>query len=270
MRLQICSLLVFMAIATGCAESRVKPVEPSLAVKNWTPEEILEVVSQRASAVRQVKTLLTVKLEGKRPSGFFFPGRSMDAALWTERPQQIRLQGFSPFGGTLFDLVSKDGRVQLSVPGRSKEIQNSLEEMLIRKGDFSSELLDAIAGGGQTLMRPSELSAIEQNGNEIILYQFLSNKSRLLRKYWLDPDRLLTKQAVYFDPSGRPSVTLLYRDYQSVPSSGGNTTPPEGSFWPREITAILNNKGRLVITFNEVNLNQPFQPGAFTLGSHSQ
>jgi hypothetical protein len=181
-------------------------------------------------------------------------------------------------GGTLFDLVSENGRLRLSVPGQSKEVQTALEELLIRekKGpSFSSELLDVLAGGGQPLMRASEFSAVEQNGTEIILYQFLLNtdgKTRLLRKYWLENDRLLTKRAVYFDPSGRPSMTALYHDYRPIPSPGAAGVSPGGgeSFWPREITAVLNGQTRLAIVFREVQLNQPFQAGAFSFGGLSQ
>jgi hypothetical protein len=274
-------LLISVMMTAGCFGNRIKPDEPSRRVKNWTADEILEVISQRAQAIRQVKTLITVKIDGKRPPGFFLPGRTIQAALWTERPDLIRLQGFNPFGGTLFDLVSKEGRLQLSVPGRSKEVQARLEEMLIRNGEwssFSSEFLDGLAGGGQSLTRPSELSAVEQNGREIVLYQFFLNKgrSRLVRKYFLDADRLLTRQAVYFDLSGRPSVTLLYRDYlvitspQEAPRSEENTAGRAENFWPREITAILNDKGRLLVTFSEVSLNQPFQAGAFSLGAKSR
>jgi hypothetical protein len=273
-------LLVFVLILTGCFGNRVKPSgEPAPVLKIWTSDEILDVVGQRTQAIRQVKALITVKVDGKKPSGFFLPIRTLDAALWTERPRppaeravQIRLQGFNPLGGTLFDLVSKDGRPQLSVPGRSKEVQQRLEEMLIRNGARSSfpyEILDALAGGGQPLMRPSESTAIEQSDGEIIVYQFLleaDGRSRLIRKYWLD-DRLLTKQAAYFAPTGRPSVTLVYRDYQTVPSSGDGI---EESFWPHEITVNFSEKGQLTVTFREVLLNQPFQAGAFSLGALSK
>ena len=154
-----------------------------------------------------------------------------------------------------------------------------MEEMLLKNGawsSISSDLLDALAGGGQSMMRTSEFSAVEQAGREIILYQFLLNngKTRLVRKYWLDSDRLLTSQAVYFDSSGRPSVTFLYRDYQTIPVPGDGDGSPAGpreeGFWPHEITAILGEKGRLVVTFSEVNLNQPFQAGAFSLGAKSR
>jgi hypothetical protein len=306
-------LPAIILVLTGCFGNRIKPTEPPLVLKNWTSDEILDVISQRAGAIQQVKTLITVKIDGKRPPGFFIPVQSLQASLWTERPHQIRLQGFSPLGGTLFDLVSKDGRLQLSVPGRSKEVQKTLEEMLIRnkeKSSISSELLDALAGGGQPLLRPSESSAVEQNEREIILYQFLldsTGKTRLLRKYWLEGDRLLTKQAVYFDPNGHPSVTVVYNDYQAIPSSEGSISSPEGArsspggaresseeaigspegeivspggsiispggalnFWPREVTATLKGQGRLLITFREVKLNQPFQAGAFSFGALSR
>lgn len=273
MRLWAFILLIFVLILPGCFGSHVKPTEPPPVLKNWTADEILGVVSQRAQAIQQIKSLITIEIEGKRPAGFLLSGQGLQATLWADRPRQIRLQGFNPVGGILFDFVSEDGHLQLSAPGQSKEVQTALEEMLIRKGmksSFSSELLDALAGGGQPLMRPSEFSAVEQNGGEIILYQFLLNtdgKAHLIRKYWLEGGRLLTKQAVYFDPSGRSSVTVLYHDYQAVISPGGARSE---SFWPREITATLNERTRVVITFREVKLNQPFQAGAFSFGMSSQ
>ncbi len=279
--------VIFVLILTGCFGSYVKPPEPPPILKNWTADEILGVVSRRAQAVQQVKTLITIQIERKRPAGFFLPGQGLQATLWAERPRQIRLQGFNPVGGILFDLVSEDGHLQFSAPGQPKEVQTTLEELLIRKGEkssFSSELLDALAGGGQPLMRPSEFSAVEQIGGEIILYQFLLNtdgKAHLIRKYWLEGGRLLTKQAVYFDPSGHSSVTVLYHDYQPIISPrgapispGGFIVSPDGArsegFWPREITVTLNGQSRLVITFNEVKLNQPFQAGAFSFGMSPQ
>jgi len=307
MRVWVFILLIFVLILTGCFGSYVKPTETPPVLKNWTADEILDVVSQRAQAIQQVRTLITVQIEGKRP-GFFMPSQGLQATLWAERPHppaarlpdgqgqasQIRLQGFNPVGGILFDLVSENGRLKFSAPGQSKEVQTSLEERLIRGGEkssFSLELLDALAGGGQPLMRPSEFSAVEQNGREIILYQFkigTGGKAQLVRTYWLDLNRLLAKQAVYFDPSGHPSVTVLYHGYQPIPSSGGTPTfpgeaivSPEGApvspggargegFWPREITATLNKRSRLVITFQEVKLNQPFQAGAFSFGMSPQ
>lgn len=287
MRLWAFVLLIFVLILPGCFGSYVKPTEPPAVIKSWTADEILTVVSQRAQAIQQVKSLITVQIEGKRPAGFFLPSHGLQATLWAERPSplagragQIRLQGFNPVGGILFDLVSEDGHLQLSAPGQSKEVQTALEERLIRKGEnssFSSDLLDALAGGGQPLMRSSEFSAVEQIGGEIILYQFLLNtdgRAHLIRKYWLEGGRLLTKQAVYFDPSGRPSVTVLYHDYQAIPSPDGAIISPRGarseSFWPREMTVHLDGRGRLMITFREVKLNQPFQTGAFSFGALPQ
>jgi hypothetical protein len=279
--LKLSFVLVYVLILTGCFGSYVKPTSPPPQILKRTADEVLAVVSQRAQAIQQVKTLITIEIEGKRPSGFFLPSQGFQAALWAQPPRQIRLQGFNPVGGILFDLVSEDGHLKLSAPGQPDAVQMTLERLLIREGrksSFSSlQLLDALASGGQPLIRPSEFSAVEQIGGEIILYQFLldsDGKAYLVRKYWLESNDLLATQAVYFDPSGYPAVTVLYHDYQAIASPEGAPASPGGArgenFWPREITMNLNGRTRLVTTFHEVKLNQPFQTGAFSLGVSPQ
>ena len=288
MRLWGLFTLILVLVFYGCLGRQVKPTEAPPVFPNRTADEILAIVGSRAHTIQQIKALITIRFEGKQVLIPALSGRSLEAALWVERsgrsarpaggreqPGQVRLQGFNPVGGVLFDLVSQNGRLKLSAPGRTKEIQTTLEEMLAReeeKSSFSSLLLDALAGGGQPATRPSEFSAIEQTGGEVILYQFALNtdgRAHLARKYWLEANRLLAQQAVYFDPSGRTSLTVLYNDYQPVQFPGGAINAPGGAlevFWPHEISMNLNGRSLVVTTFREVKLNQPFQAGAFSFG----
>jgi len=262
--------MILVLVSNGCLKSYVKPTEPPPQIMKRSADEILAMVSQRAHAIQQVKTLITIEIQGKRPPGFILPSQGFQAALWAQPPGQIRLQGFNPVGGILFDLVSEDGHLKLSAPGQPEAIQGTLERLLVRDGQNSSfsslQLLDALASGGQPLIRSSEFSAVEQTGGEVILYQIILNpdgKAHLVRKYWLESNNLLATKAVYFDASGRSLITALYHDYQSIPPS---STAPGENFWPREITMNLNGRTQLLATFHEVQLNQPFQSGAFRFG----
>lgn len=276
--------MIFASASNGCLKSYVKPTEPPPQIMKRSADEILTMVSQRAHAIQQVKTLITIEIHGKRPPAFIMQSQGFQAALWAQPPGQIRLQGFNPMGGILFDLISEDGHLKVSAPGQPEAVQETLERLLVREGQKSSfsslQVLDTLASGGQPLIRSSEFSAVEQTADEIILYQFLLNsngKAHLVRKYWLESNNLLAKQAVYFDASGRPLITVLYNDYQSIPSPkevstlAGEAAVPFGAasgenFWPRKITMDLNGRTQLLTTFHEVKLNQPFQNGAFSSG----
>ena len=85
--------------------------------------------------------------------------------------------------------------LQLSVPGRSKRFKTFGRDVHPEQGKifWSSELLTLLRVADSPAA-PTESSAVEQNEQEIILYQFLldstDGKTCLLRKYWLDGDRL--------------------------------------------------------------------------------
>ena len=93
-------LPIFVLISTGCFGNRVKPTEQPLILKNWTSDEILDIISRRAGAIQQVKTLITVKIDGKRPPGFFLPCRVSRPLCGQNGRTRSGCRGFSPLANT--------------------------------------------------------------------------------------------------------------------------------------------------------------------------
>ena len=69
-------------------------------------------------------------------------------ALFYRRPDALRLQGFSRFGGTLFDFVLEPGLYQLRLPTEGKLITGSPAELGDREGIAQSVMLSLFAMSG--------------------------------------------------------------------------------------------------------------------------
>ena len=112
-RLMLVCLLGLLAVVAGCA---VFGSKEGLPLKRLTTEEFTTLLRQREAAVHSMKGLFSAKVRG----GLIPILSRVDGTVYYRRPNALRLKGFTPFGGELFEFVQADEWYRLRLPTEGK------------------------------------------------------------------------------------------------------------------------------------------------------
>ncbi|MFB3136966.1 MAG: hypothetical protein ACE1ZJ_03525, partial [Nitrospirales bacterium] len=88
------------------------PQRPAISVKPAIAEQLLVTLRQKESAILSLKGLLRIHIQGDGVP----ISRRMDGVLLYRRPRLIRLKGFSPLGGLVFDFLVNRDHYTLHIP----------------------------------------------------------------------------------------------------------------------------------------------------------
>lgn len=252
---------LFYLVVTGCATT---PVREEGGLKQATAEELATLLRQREAAIHTMKGLFSAKVRG----GLIPISTRVEGAVYYRRPNSMRLRGFTPIGGELFEFVQADDLYMLRLPTMGKVLsgrQSDMSEMGKMARPF--ELSVWAMGGllGTSAIGKDETTKLVEEGVRYRLDVFgsrpgaVSADRQLLRRMWFDRRTLLVVQEERLNGAGETDASIQYEDFRSV---GETALPAIGNGDARLLRPFKisledgRGQGSVQVTFHEIISNQ--------------
>ena len=257
-------------LAGGCVG--VKPEAPEV-FREASVEELVQLLEARASAIQTMKGLFRVHVKGP---GLSFAQR-VQAAVFFQRPQALRLQGFTPFGGELFEFVLQGNQYRLRIASTGRSFAGPIGE-LDRSRDISRPFrLSLLAMTGVVGIAPVPQNASVRVVEEGARYRLdvLASASKeggaepmVTRRIWFERRTLQVIEEDRYTPTGELDARMECEDFRPMTAAGEEGSAAASSpgsqnvlVRPFKITAEDGNgEGALVMTFQEMVPNPSLTP----------
>lgn len=265
----ICVFLLYSVFLSGCALFGPTDTTP---LKEATAEQLTALLQEQAGEVRTIKGLFSAKITG----GILPIGQRVQGTVFYERPNAIRLRGFSAVGSEIFEFVQIEDQFKLRLPTMGREVIGRPSEadqlgQLTRPFRLSVWAMSGIIG--TQAVGSDEQVRLTEDGIRYRLEIFTppgTNGAVLFvsRRIWFDRRNLLVVQEERLSPSGEIEATMQFDDYRAVggleatPASNGQV-PAAGKRIMRPFAIRMTDgqgSGSLQVTFHELVPNEPIKP----------
>ena len=262
-RLLMLVLLGAMAFSAGCA---VFGQKEELSLKPVTVEDLTALLRQRDAAVHSMKGLFSAKVRG----GLIPILSRVEGTVYYRRPNALRLKGFTPFGGELFEFVQGDDWYRLRLPLEGKVYTGSQTDLteqgnLARFSQLSAWAIGGLLGTNALAKEETAKLVLERNRYRLDVYGMagrVGQSSRsLIRRLWFD-HRLLVVQEDRLSRDGEIEATIHYEDFRPLYDDGtmsSQTIIDADSRSLRPFKISLEDgrgPGAVQVTFHELYQNQ--------------
>lgn len=258
----IALIMLLCALVFGCTTTPVP--EESVGLKQATAEELATLLRQREAAIHTMKGLFSAKVRG----GLIPISTRVEGAVYYRRPNAMRLRGFTPIGGELFEFVQADDLYMLRLPTMGKVLtgrQSDMSEMgkLARPFELSVWAMGGVLG--TSAIGKGETTKLVEEGTRYRLDVFgprpgaASTDRPLLRRMWFDRRTLLVVQEERLNGSGETDASIQYEDFRTI---GDPAHPANGSLDARLLRPFKisledgRGQGSVQVTFHEIISNQ--------------
>ncbi|MEQ1794705.1 MAG: hypothetical protein ABL970_10985 [Nitrospira sp.] len=253
--------LLFCVLIAGCTTA---PVHEEAGLKQATAEELTSLLRQREAAIHTMKGLFSAKVRG----GLIPITTRVEGAVYYRRPNAMRLRGFTPIGGELFEFVQADDLYMLRLPTMGKMLsgrQSDMSEMgkLARPFELSVWAMGGVLG--TSAIGKGETTKLVEEGARYRLDVFGprpgagSTDHQLLRRMWFDRQTLLVVQEERLNGAGETDASIQYEDFRSI---GETALPANGNGDARLLRPFKisledgRGQGSVQVTFHEIIPNQ--------------
>jgi len=257
-------LAITLLVVIGCATGKAKDAPP---LKQATAEELTALLKQRETALQSLKGLFSAKVRG----GILPITTRIEGTLHYERPNALRLRGFTPIGGELFEFLQADDHYTLRLPTMGRVLSGNgtdTSEMgkLARPFQLSVWAMSGVLG--TDAVAPFETVTLSEDGDRYrldISGPLTNGNQGLRRRLWFDRQRLVVVKSERLTDSGDIDASIRYDDFRLL---GTDATPADSSA-PAEDRLLRpfkisledgRGEGSVQITFHELIPNQPLKP----------
>ncbi|MBL8039626.1 MAG: hypothetical protein JNN16_19210 [Nitrospira sp.] len=263
MRLLVVVLLGPLVLLSGCAVLGPKEEVP---LKRVTVEDLTVLLRQRDAAVHSMKGLFSAKVRG----GLIPILSRVEGTVYYRRPNALRLKGFTPFGGELFDFVQADEWYKLRLPLEGKVYTGDQADLkdqgsLARFSQLSAWAIGGLFGANALARDETAKLVLEKGLYRLDVYgvaRGVGHSSRsLLRRLWFDR-RLLVVQEDRLGEGGEIEATIHYDDFRPLDAGGAalsQTLADADTRLLRPFKISLEDgrgQGAVQVTFHELHQNQ--------------
>lgn len=258
------------ATVSGCALFTPSDTVPLLQA---TAEQLTARLQEQAGEVRTIKGLFSAKITG----GILPIGQRIQGTVFYQRPNAIRLRGFSAVGSEIFEFVQIEDQFKLRLPTMGREVSGRPSEadqlgQLTRPFQLSVWAMSGIIG--TQAVGPDESVRLTEDGNRYRLDVSTAPGSKgtapfVVRRIWFDRRNLLVVQEERLSPSGEVDATMQFDDYRAV-GRAAEALPASNGQAPVADTRIMRpfaikmtdgqGSGSLQVTFHELVPNEPIKP----------
>jgi outer membrane lipoprotein-sorting protein len=261
-----CITLLCLFIA-GCTTT---PPRQEIQLKQATVEELTALLVQREAALQSLKGLFSAKVRG----GIIPITTRVEGALYYQRPNAMRLRGFTAIGSELFEFLQADDQFTLRLPTMGRVLsgnKSDTSEMgkLARPFQLSVWAMDGVLGTGKLLS--DETAKLSEEGDR---YRFevsgptANGDQAARRRLWFDRQTLLVVKEERLTESGDVDASIQYEDFRAVGEpSAESAAPSDHVLRPFKISLEDGQgKGSVQVTFHELIPNQPIKPSELGRG----
>lgn len=257
-------LLPFYFALAACA--LVVPKEEGPPLKQATAEELTALLRQRESAIQSIKGLFSAKVRG----GLLPIASRVEGAVYYRRPNAMRLRGFTPVGGELFEYVQADDLYKLRLPTMGRVWsgrQSDMSEMgkLARPFQLSVWAMSGLIGNGA--IGKGQTVTLAEEGDRYRLDVFDAGQNGAkgrspVRRLWFDRRTLLVVQEDRLGPNGDVEVTMQYDDFRPVDDPAPEPVAAKSGRESRLLRPFKisledgRGQGSVQVTFHEIIPNQ--------------
>lgn len=253
--------LLLCLLVTACTTA---PVHEEAGLKQATAEELATLLRQREAAIHTMKGLFSAKVRG----GLIPISTRVEGAVYYRRPNNMRLRGFTPIGGELFEFVQADELYMLRLPTMGRVLsgrQSDMSEMgkLARPFELSVWAIGGLLG--TSAIGKDETTKLVEEGARYRLDVFgprpgaATTDRQLLRRMWFDRRTLLVVQEERLNGSGEMDASIQYEDFRSISETA---LPANGNGDARLLRPFKisledgRGQGSVQVTFHEIISNQ--------------
>lgn len=262
-RLLLVLLLGPLSVLAGCAVLGPKEEPP---LKRVTVEEFTLLLRQRDAAVHSMKGLFSAKVRG----GLIPILSRVEGTVYYRRPNALRLKGFTPFGGELFEFVQADEWYRLRLPMEGKVYAGSQADLedqgnLARFSRLSVWAIGGLVGTNALAREETAKLVLERSRYRLDVYgtaRGVGHSSRILiRRLWFD-HRLLVVQEDRLGEDGEIEATIHYDDFRPLDGSSAVSSKALADADTRSLRPFKisledgRGEGAVQITFHELHQNQ--------------
>jgi hypothetical protein len=264
-----CGLVYGAAVClllAGCALFRPGP---DASLKQATAEELTALLRQREAAIQSMKGLFSAKVRG----GVIPIASRVEGTVYYRRPNALRLRGFTPIGGELFEFVQRDDLYRLRLPTMGRVLvgrESEMEEMgkLARPFQLSVWAVSGVLGTSS--LGTGETVKLAEDGDRYRLDVYaVSNGTvrgrMLVRRLWFDRRSLLVVQEDRVGGDGEVDATIYYEDFRPLDNQAGRPAPANSTSGPLLIRPFKisledgRGQGSVQVMFHEMLPNQPIK-----------
>lgn len=259
------TVMVMCLLGTVSAGCSTTPAREEAPLQQATVEDLTGLLHQRQAAIQSLKGLFSAKVRG----GIIPIATRVEGAVYYQRPNAMRLRGFTTVGSELFEFVQMDDQYVLRLPtmGRVLSGQGSdTSEMgkLARPFQLSIWAMGGVLGTGALL--PDESAALHEQGDRYRL-DISGTRSdgtqELRRRLWFDRRTMLVVREERLTESGQLDASIEYEDFRAVGDLPASASGTETRLLRPFKISLEDGRGQgsVQVTFHELIPNQPIKPG---------
>ena len=249
-----------LCLSLGACAGRAPspPVEPAPArAPVLTPQQVLATLHAREANITSLKGLFQADVEGS-----FSPfSHSIQGTLFYQRPQSIRIKGFTRFGGTLFDFLLNGRPYSLHTADRLYPIVGRVPDFrplgdLGLPVQLSLRAIDVLLGRLRWTAEQFREVRVANTAYRYTVALSSGNASNVSvwQHVWVDHASALIQGIEYYTTKGKKLVTLTASDYRKV----GPQEQPDSVVLPFSIEVKeYVTSGSVRLKFSELVPNIP-------------
>jgi hypothetical protein len=190
-----------LSLLSGCT---LFSSREEVQLKRATVEELTALLSRREAAIQTMKGLFSAKVRG----GIIPIASRVEGALYYRRPSTMRLRGFTPAGGELFEFVQAGDQFQLRLPTMGRVLSGSPSDMnemgkLARPFQLSVWAMGGVLGTGTIAKNETVVLVEEGDRYRLEVFGPSSNGAQLIRRQlWFERQALQVVRENRFTESG--------------------------------------------------------------------
>jgi hypothetical protein len=262
-RLLVVILLGPLVLLSGCA---VFGPKEELPLKRVTVEDLTTLLRQRDAAIHSMKGLFSAKVRG----GLIPILSRVEGTVYYRRPNALRLKGFTPFGGELFEFVQADEWYRLRLPMEGKVYSGSQADLkdqgsLARFSQLSAWAIGGVLGANAIARDETAKLVLERSRYRLDIYGVVRGTGRssrsLIRRLWFD-QRLLVVREDRLGEDGQIEATIQYDDFRPLDERGAISSPTIAQAETRSLRPFKisledgRGQGAVQVIFHEMHQNQ--------------
>lgn len=230
-------------------------------LKKATAEELTALLSQQKAAIRTMKGLFSAKVRG----GIIPIATRVEGTVYYRRPNTMRLRGFTPVGGELFEFVQADDQFRLRLPTMGRILSGSPSDMnemgrLARPFQLSVWAMGGVLG--TATIAKNETVALVEEGDRYrmdVSSPSPNGAQSIRRRLWFERQTLHVVREDRLMEAGVVEATIQYEDFRPIGEVEATSRPGDKRLL-RPFKIVLeegNGQGSVQVTFHELIPNIP-------------